>query len=123
MVGPDRVRVWSARLAAPVAFFLAATVLVVLVQRAVGSGDDDQAGGAGTTIAADGTSSPATAPDHSGKPGHRCARRYRVRGGDTLESIAARCSTDVETLRQLNPGIDPLALSPGQRIRVRKKGA
>jgi LysM repeat protein len=41
-----------------------------------------------------------------------------VRRGDTLESIAERFGTTVEALIDLNPDIDPLALSPGQRIRV-----
>ena len=47
------------------------------------------------------------------------ANRTRVRQGDTLESIAARCGVDVDQIIELNPGIDPLALSPGQRIRIR----
>jgi LysM repeat protein len=41
-----------------------------------------------------------------------------VKEGDTLESIAERFGTTVEELIELNPNIDPLALSPGQRIRV-----
>ena len=43
---------------------------------------------------------------------------YRVKAGDTLESIAAKFDTTVDDLLSLNPGIDPLALSPGQKIRV-----
>jgi LysM repeat protein len=45
-------------------------------------------------------------------------RVYRVRRGDTLESIAEKFDTTVDDLLQLNPDIDPLALSPGQRIRI-----
>ena len=48
MVDPDRLRVWIARLAAPLAFFFAATVLVILVQRALES-DAGEAGTAGTS--------------------------------------------------------------------------
>ena len=43
----------------------------------------------------------------------------RVRRGDTLESIAARNRTNVESLLRLNPRVDPVALRVGQRIRVR----
>ena len=43
---------------------------------------------------------------------------YRVKAGDTLEAIATRFSTTVDALLELNPGVDPLALSPGQRLRV-----
>jgi LysM repeat protein len=41
-----------------------------------------------------------------------------VQRGDTLESIAQKFDTTVDDLLRLNPDIDPLALSPGQRIRV-----
>ena len=40
----DQIRIWIARLAAPLAFFFAATVLVILVQRAL----ESDAGEAGT---------------------------------------------------------------------------
>jgi LysM repeat protein len=35
-----------------------------------------------------------------------------------LESIAAKFNTTVDDLLTLNPDVDPLALSPRQRIRV-----
>ena len=44
--------------------------------------------------------------------------KRQVKAGDTLESIAAKFDTTVDDLLALNPGIDPLALSPGQKIRV-----
>lgn len=46
------------------------------------------------------------------------SRFYRVESGDTLESIAAAHDTSVEALLQLNPKVDPVALTVGQRIRV-----
>ena len=122
MVDPDRLRVWVARLAAPLAFFFAATVLVVLVQRGLES-NEGEAGSGGTpteTTTAPGPS--ATEPDGTTTaPGEGpcLANRTRVRQGDTLESIAARCGVDVDQIIELNPGIDPLALTPGQRVRIR----
>ena len=97
MVDPDRLRVWVARLAAPLAFFFAATVLVVLVQRGLESDGTTTTPGGGPCL----------------------ANRARVREGDTLESIAARCDVDVNQIIELNPGIDPLALSPGDVVRIR----
>lgn len=110
---------WAARLAAPVAFFFAATVLVILVQR----GLEDEPAATPTT-----TGAVATGPTGTGgtntTTGPQSGRRfYRVREGDTLESIAARFETNVDVLLELNPNIDPLALSPGQRIRVRRGAA
>jgi LysM repeat protein len=106
-------RVWAARLVAPLAFFAAATVLVVLVQ----NGLNDGSAGTGTvaTTTATNEGPPTTTGTTTGKK-HK--RIYRVRRGDTLESIAAKFHTTVDDLLQLNPDVDPLALSPGQRIRV-----
>jgi LysM repeat protein len=121
MVDPDRLRVWVARLAAPLAFFFAATVLVVLVQRGLESGEGEAGSG---TASGDTATAPTTTSGPDGTttaPGEGPCRanRTRVRQGDTLESIAARCGVDVDQIIELNPGIDPLALSPGQRVRIR----
>ena len=120
LVDPDRVRVWAARLAAPVAFFVAATVLVMLVQRGL---EDDDPVATPTTTGVVATNPPGTGGTNT-TTGPQAGRRfYRVREGDTLESIAAQFQTDVDVLLELNPNIDPLALSPGQRIRVRRGAA
>ena len=122
MVDPDRLRVWVARLAAPLAFFFAATVLVVLVQRGLES-DGGEAGASGGTTQVDATTTPATQPDGTTTeaPTRPCRRaRVRVRQGDTLESIAERCGVSVDEILELNPAIDPLALSPGQLVQIRE---
>jgi LysM repeat protein len=116
-VNQDRLRIWAARLAAPVAFFVAAFVLVSLVQGAL-DGDDNTAASPTTTEAT--TPTETQPPTTTGGTNSNPRRRfYRVRSGDTLESIAARFETTTDRLLELNPGIDPLALNPGQRIRLR----
>jgi LysM repeat protein len=109
MVENERTRTWAARLVAPLAFFAAAVVLVLLVQSGL-SADDSDPGTSVTPPPAETTSGTTTVATER--------KRYRVRRGDTLESIAARFGTTVEQLIELNPNIDPLALSPGQKIRV-----
>ena len=102
------------------AFFFAATVLVILVQRGF---EDDDTNATPTTTGVVATGPTGTGGDGTGTgagPSGGGPRFYRVRQGDTLESIAARFETDVDVLLELNPNIDPLALSPGQRIRVRR---
>ena len=120
MVDPDRLRVWVARLAAPLAFFFAATVLVVLVQRGLES-DEGEAGSGQTSTQVDTATTPTQPDGTTTTPGDGpcLANRTRVREGETLESIAARCGVDVDQIIELNPGIDPLALTPGQRVRIR----
>jgi LysM repeat protein len=104
-------RLWAARVIAPLAFFAAATILIVLIQRGLDGGSADTA----TTATPPVTSATTTA----GTPSTPAKKRfYRVRRGDTLESIAAKFHTTVDDLLTLNPTVDPLALSPRQRIRV-----
>ena len=111
MVTDPKYRMWVYRIAAPAAFFLAATILVILIERGL-SGDGETP----TTVL------PTTsAPDTTTTTGTTTSKKkeiYRVKAGDTLESIAAKFDTTVDDLLALNPGIDPLALSPGQKIRV-----
>ena len=46
------------------------------------------------------------------------AELYEIQAGDTLAVIADQHGTTVEHLLVLNPDIDPVALTVGQRIRV-----
>ena len=106
-------RMWVYRIAAPAAFFLAATILVILIQR----GLDGSSGETTPTTVAPTVSTPTTPTTGDTTPSKK-KQIYRVKAGDTLESIAAKFDTTVDDLLALNPGIDPLALSPGQKIRV-----
>jgi LysM repeat protein len=118
-VNADQIRVWIARLAAPLAFFFAATVLVILVQRALESDPSTAGTNEPSTEEVDtgpnGTTTEATTTVPQG-----CRRaRYVVKGGDTLESIAAKCNVPLSDLLELNPNVDPLTLNPGDRVRIK----
>jgi LysM repeat protein len=103
-------RLWAARFVAPLAFFAAATILIVLIQRGLDGGSSNTSTTATPTI---------TLPPPTGSTTTSTKKRfYRVKRGDTLESIAAKFNTTVDDLLTLNPNVDPLALSPRQRIRV-----
>ena len=117
----DKIRVWIARFAAPLAFFFAATVLVILVQRALES-DAGEAGTNSTSTEDVDTGPVTTGPDQTTAPPRGCRKaRYAVKSGDTLESIAAKCEVPLSDLLELNPEIDPLTLNPGDRIRIRSQ--
>lgn len=45
---------------------------------------------------------------------------YRVKPGDTLDAIAQTTGRSTEQLIELNPELDPQALGPGQRIKLRE---
>lgn len=109
-----RQRQMVARAAAPLAFFLLATLGIVAVRSALDDSPASPPAASSTTTVQETQTKPATTGTTKGNR----AKYYRVREGDTLESIAADHGTSVEDLLTLNPGIDPVALRIGQRIRV-----
>ena len=103
-----------ARYAAPVAFLLAATIAVLIVRAALTDEDAATTSPAATTSAPTTTTNPATtATSATG------AEFYKIKAGDTLAVVAEQYDTTVEQLMVLNPDVDPVALTIGQRIRVK----
>jgi len=45
---------------------------------------------------------------------------YVVRPNDTLSKISSRTGVSIATLENLNPGVNPSALHPSQRLRLRR---
>ena len=93
-----------ARYLAPGALVVAAIVVVIVVK---GSGGGDSG-----------------AEPVSGKPvttvkSNDRARFYTVRTGDILSRVAERAGVSVGRILELNPHLDPNALRPGQRLRLR----
>ena len=108
---------WLPRILAPLAFFAAATILVLLVNSSLNADSGEE--GAPSTPA----SQPTTAEDGRGGEQTTTRRRtprrfHRIREGDTLEALAQRYDTTVDDLLALNPGINANSLTPGQRVRV-----
>jgi LysM repeat protein len=57
------------------------------------------------------------------RTGHKVstkAKFYSVRPNDTMSKIASRTGVSLSTLEQLNPNVNPDALHPRQRIRLRR---
>jgi LysM repeat protein len=105
-----------ARYAAPAAFLVAATVAILLVRAGLENGDvtNPPATTAATTTQA--TTEPGTTVTTTSTAG---AEFYVIQAGDTLAVIADEHDTTVEQLLVLNPDVDPVALTVGQRIRVK----
>lgn len=129
MVGGDPTPNWTARLIAPFAFFAAVTLLVLIVQNSFDDESSSTPEPRPTPTVATEVAEPDVVEEQpeettTDEPEPADITQgdqefYRVRSGDTLESIAARFNTSVVALLELNPDIDPLALRPAQRIRVR----
>jgi LysM repeat protein len=107
-----------ARYAAPAAFLAAATVAILLVRSGLENGDVTTPP---ATTAATTTGATTTQPDTTGgtTTAPAGAEFYEIQAGDTLALIADEHDTTVEQLLVLNPDVDPVALTVGQRIRVK----
>ena len=90
------------RYAAPAAFMLAATVVVLLIRSGLRSGST--------------TRSPSIATTTVSRP---TAAFWTVRAGDTFGVISAKTGVSVARLEQLNPKVRSTSLFIGQRIRLR----
>jgi LysM repeat protein len=93
-----------ARYLAPGALVVAAVVVVIVVAGSGGGGSKAESTER-TTV----TTTKAHAP----------ARFYTVRAGDILSRVAERTDVSVGRILALNPHLDPNALRPGQRLRLR----
>jgi peptidoglycan endopeptidase LytF len=103
-----------ARFAAPAAFLLAATIAVLLVRAALTDEGEATTPPAATTTAPTTTTDPGTTATNAAG-----AEYYKIQAGDTLAVVAEQYDTTVEQLMTLNPDVDPVALTIGQRIRVK----
>jgi LysM repeat protein len=103
-----------ARFLAPAAFLLAVTIAVLLVRAGLSGGGDASTtpltGPAQRTVTTTQTTTP--------KKKRPAKRFYTIQSGDTLDVVAAKFGTTTERLLALNPGIDPHALTVGQRVRI-----
>ena len=105
------------RVLAPLAFFAAATTLVLVVHRSLTA--KTEASQDGTPTVATNTTTDENGSTSTEKNGSGKKRYYRVREGEFLETIAQKFDTTVDDLLQLNPGLDPNSLRVNQRIRVK----
>ena len=121
-----------ARWGAPVAFLVAATIAILLVRSGLENGSPEPVAAPATTAAtttepgettpppATTEDDPQTEPDETTDTnGDAGAEFYEIQSGDTLAVVADRHDTTVEQLLVLNPDVDPVALTIGQRIRVK----
>lgn len=94
-------------------FLLAVTGVVLLVRAGLRS--DEPAAKTPTTpaIAQTKPSTPKTPVASVPK------QYYMIQSGDTLDAIALHFGTSTDALLELNPGIEPTALRPGERVRVK----
>lgn len=118
------------RYGAPAAFLAAVTIAAILVKAGLNGNSSTtvaitSSSTARTTTAATTTTKlvltapPGTTTTTTTETTTPGAEYYAVVSGDTLGSIAQKYNTTVDELTTLNPGIDPTALTVGQKIRIK----
>jgi LysM repeat protein len=105
----------TARILAALALMGAVAAVLIVVNSE--TGDD---GSTRTPAASQGSDANAGQGENGGRKKQlREARVYEVQEGDSLTAIAEQTGVPVETLEELNPDVDPQALIPGQKLKLR----
>lgn len=102
-----------ARLLAPLALAFTAIAFISVVSSGGGEKEATPAGASGTRPVS--TTPARKAPSKKERSG---TRSYTVKPGDTPSSIADDAGIPLAELLELNPDIDPQALSPGQKLKL-----
>jgi LysM repeat protein len=102
----ERNPISAPRLLAPIALVAAGVIVIVVITLSFAETDEDD-------------------PDRGARQEQQATTEasdekfYVVETGDSFSTIAEKTGIPQETLEQLNPDLDPQALAPGQRIRLR----
>jgi LysM repeat protein len=102
----ERNPISAPRLLAPIALVAAGVIVIVVITLSFAETDEERR-------------------DRDARQGQQATtegsdeKYYVVETGDSFSTIAEKTGIPQETLEQLNPDLDPQALAPGQRIRLR----
>jgi LysM repeat protein len=101
-----------ARFLAPLALVAFALALFIVVS----STTRDDGGNSG----ARGTGEPAQAtPTPKPEKRRKVRKTYTVKAGDTPSGIAVKVDVPLDQILELNPDLDPQALTPGTKLKLR----
>jgi LysM repeat protein len=105
-----------ARFLAPLALLAVAVALYLIVADSLNGGS----GGGASTTEQQSTGKPAAKGGSPAKKHKHSKRFYTVKPGDTPSGIAEKTGVPLSKIEKLNPGLDPQALSPGTRLKLRR---
>ena len=108
-----------ARYLAPAAFLLVLTIAVLLVRSGLRGSGGNGATTPLTGLVTERTTTTSSTTTTTTTTATQAAKRfYTIQQGDTLATVALKVGKTTEQLLALNPGIDPHALTVGQKVRV-----
>src|SRR3954469_9585404 len=100
------------RLLAPLALVVALIAVLVVFSTSGTDSKNDGNGAAITTPAKTQTTKPTPKAT-------KAKKTYTVRAGDTLGSISQKTGVSVSVLQELNPNLDPAALTVGETVKLK----
>ena len=107
-----------ARIIAPVALVIFG-IAVLIVLASAGGGDDSSSKSDNATKAEQRDLRVKKRRARAREERRSSRSVYVVRAGDTLGGIAVKTGVSVEKLQELNPNVDPQALTSGQRLKLK----
>lgn len=105
-----------ARFLAPLALLGFVFALALIVTHSSGSGSSSRTSQEQPFA----TPTPTSSKKGSAAKKSKAPRYYVVKSGDTPTAIALKTGVPLTQIEQLNPSLDPQALTLGERIRLRK---
>jgi LysM repeat protein len=101
------------RVLAPLALIASVIALIVVVNSSGGGGSGSNAAETTTT-----TTTAKKKAKAKPKPKKSTPKTYTVRPGDTLGTISGKTGVAVAQIEELNPTLDPNALTVGQKVKL-----
>ena len=114
-----RGREWQ-RYVAPAAFFVAATIAILLIRSGLEAGGKPaNAPVSVPTVPRKHIATATTVPTRTDKPSSTGQRFWTVKPGDTFGVISSKSGVPIATIEQLNPKVKSTSLVIGEKIRLR----
>ena len=107
------------RILAPVALVIFAIALVMIISSSGGSDGGGSTSSSKAEKARDLGTSTTKASKRKRSRDKLPKSVYVVQSGDTLGTISQKVGVSEARLQELNPDIDPFALAPGQKLKIR----
>jgi LysM repeat protein len=120
----QRTRRSPARFLGPLALIAVVVAFLAIVSGSGNNGGGSASGQSSTTPAAQSTTTAkkkaaAKAKKKAAKRDTSGSKTYRVQVGDTLGGIADKTGVPLSRIEELNPDVDPHAMTTGQEIRLK----